>query len=83
MAGVAPTDTQVFSKLLEPLTTRLDAIEQQLGRIENALSRLSSPFPHANPQPSTTGQSSASFPVFPTPSPSTRPQLQRCYRHNK
>ncbi len=74
MASVAPTDTQVFSKLLAPLTTRLDAIEQQLGRIERALSRLSSPFPHANPQPSTTGQSSASIPVFPTPSPSIIPQ---------
>lgn len=37
-------DSRAFAKLIEPVTARMDALEQRLERIESALARLAMPF---------------------------------------
>ncbi len=68
-------DIQAFSKLIEPIVTRMDAIEQRLGRIETALSGLTNvnPSPFANPRPTPTASS------FPPP---VVPQKRPCHDTN-
>jgi len=49
MAGTYPMDSQAFSKLMEPVTARLDALENRLEHIERVLSRLTPPFANLGP----------------------------------
>ncbi|KAG7285535.1 hypothetical protein NEMBOFW57_010164 [Staphylotrichum longicolle] len=74
MAEASTVDSRAFAKLIEPVTARMDALEQRLERIESALARLAMPFTAAlQPPPANHGQpgeqetpSTFGFPPTPT-----------------